>query len=258
MGIPAQSRWWVLTLLIVGVLVLISALALDRPDVVWSDGVPECPHCRHQVRPYSHRCAECGAEFDWVVATHDQSPLSSYSLSAQEADWIRDRVQALGLEVAARRAAAATGLTEEAAVSYLGSVGRGDCGWCGGTQRDLDLPATEKLVVCPACFGTGHSVDCGGDRHVGIGRQSAAVALARYRQLLADLERARIPDATKRAEARRLAEVFLASHEGTHEAGEILFWPTIGADLDPAATDTIVTHTRARLDKVLDALRGGD
>ena len=71
MGIPAQSRWWVVTLLIVGVLVLISALALDRPNVVWSDGVPECPHCRHEVRHYSHRCQHTRSH--WVIWDHPAS-----------------------------------------------------------------------------------------------------------------------------------------------------------------------------------------
>ncbi len=55
MAIPAASRWWIATLLIIGILVAISALALDRPNVVWNDGEPHCPACRKQVEYYSSR-----------------------------------------------------------------------------------------------------------------------------------------------------------------------------------------------------------
>jgi len=257
MGIPAQSRWWVFTLLIVGVLVLISALALHRPNVAWLDGVPLCPHCRHQVELYSNRCAECGAEFDWRIPTREESPLSPYSLSAQEADWIRDRVQELGLEDAAKRVAASTGLSTDAAEAYLGSVGRGDCGWCGGTQRDLSQPIGDTLVVCPACLGTGHAVDCGADGHVGLGHQSAAQALVLYIRHMESVARSMVPLEVKRRDAKQLAETFLSSHEGTGEAEQLIFWPMLGSELQRDKEHTIVWNCRQRLNKVLTALREG-
>jgi hypothetical protein len=49
MGIPVQSRWWVLTLVVVGVLALISALARVPPNVVWSGEAPQSPPSRHEL-----------------------------------------------------------------------------------------------------------------------------------------------------------------------------------------------------------------
>jgi hypothetical protein len=261
MGIPVQSRWWVLTLAVIGVLVLISMLALDRPNVIWAGETPECPHCRHDVELYSHRCADCGGEFDWFAPSEDEAPISSASLSAQEAEWIRERVKVLGPEVAAQRIATDTGLNAEAAAAYLASVGRGDCGWCGGTRIDLAAKDGED-AECPACFGSAHCVACGGDRRVLIGDQRAARALLAYKRELADLLQSRVPDAVKRDEARRMAREFLASHEGTREAQSIAFWPALlprreGGKLY-AGGEPIVVHSRRRLDRVLHALRSED
>jgi hypothetical protein len=258
MLIPARSRWWVFTLLVVAALLLISSLALNHPDVVWSQGKPLCPYCRHPVEPYSHRCAACGGEFDWVVAPPDTSPISSHCLSVQEAAWLHDRVSALGAAEAARRVAHATGLSEEAAAAYLGVVNRGDCGWCGGTRRDLSSPKTDGSVVCPACFGTGDCVDCGPDRRVTLGAQGAARALAQYDLQIEDLRRSHLPGEAKRAEAQRLARAFLVSHEGTREAQHILFWPEVVPDSEhpsrPAFRITVVQRSRERLERVLKAL----
>lgn len=270
MGIPAQSRWWVFTLIVIGALVLISMLALDRPDVIWAGTTPECPHCRHEVRPYAHRCADCGGEFDWASPGEEDSPISSASLSAQEAEWVRDRVKALTPEVAAQRVAEATGLRLEVATLYLETLGQGDCGWCGGTRRDPAAPDGET-GECPACFGSGDCVECGGDRRIRIGDQRAARALASYERELADILASKVPDDVKLDEARRLARTFLASHEGTAEAARIRFWPdlmprTFGATEGEitetsggrARTDsgrTIVDRARARLNAVLLALK---
>lgn len=265
MGIPAQSRWWVFTLVVVGILVLISMLALDRPNVIWAGTSPECPHCRHEVRAYSHRCGDCGGEFDWVVPSDEESPISTASLSAQEAEWVRDRVKALTPEVAAQRVAKATGLSSEAAGIYLETVGRGDCGWCGGTRSDLAATADEASE-CPACFGSGDCVNCGGDRRIRIGDPRAARALVVYKRELADIVQSRVPDEVKLQGAQRLAREFLASHEGTLEAGQIVFWPQllprVVGDVGPGGGrkvaeggGTVMTHARRRLDAVLGALK---
>lgn len=255
MGIPAQSRWWVLTLAVIGILVLISMLALDRPNVIWLGDEPQCPHCRHDVQPYSHRCADCGGEFDWFTPGEDEGPISSASLSAQEAEWVRDRVKALGPEEAARRVAEATDLSAEAAAEYLASVGRGDCGWCGGTRRDLSAGAKPD-DVCPGCFGGGNSVACGGDRRVRIGDERAARALVVYKRELADLLASHVPVAVKHTEGRRLAREFLSAHEGTREAESILFWPRVPVGQEAVAVgEAIVWKGRERLNAILQALR---
>ena len=257
MGIPAQSRWWVFTLVVIGILVLISMLALDRPNVIWAGATgvkPECPHCRHEVRPYSHRCADCGGEFDWVVPSDENSPISTASLSAQEAEWVRDRVKALTPEVAAQRVADAIGLPLPAATAYLETVGRGDCGWCGGTRRDLAAPEGE-IEDCAACFGSGDCIECGGDRRIRIGDQRAARALVAYRRELADVLAGRLPEEVKREEAKRLAREFLASHEGTAEAAAIRFWPVVTDPDGAEARKPVTQRCRDRLDKVLAALK---
>ena len=263
MAIPVQSRWWIATLLVVLVLVLISALALDQPDVVWSDATPYCPFCRNVVRLYSHRCAECNGEFDWVVASKEESPISSDSLSVLAAEWLRERVKALGPEESAARASKATGLPAWAADAYLHSIGRGDCGWCGGTRKDLASQASlEDADTCSACFGTGRSIGCGGDRRVRLGDQSAARALAAYAAELHDLDLnagPTSPDA-KRKEARRLAERFLTVHAGTPEAQDIVFWPRAVAPSDwqgalGYVAPTVSEVCRARLRAVVKALR---
>ena len=249
MGIPAQSRWWVFTLIVIGVLVLISMLALDRPNVVWSGTTAECPHCRHEVRSYAHRCADCGGEFDWVSPSDENSPISSASLSAQEAEWVRDRVRDLTPEVAAKRVADATGLSLESATLYLESLGQGDCGWCGGSRRDLTKPTTET-TECPACFGTGDCVECGGDRRIRIGDQRADRALKAYERELADLLKSKVPDEVKLEEAKVLARAFLASHEGTAQAAKVRFWVELLGE-----GTSIVDAARGRVDLVLGALK---
>ena len=166
MHVPASSRWWILTLLIVGTLLLISALALDRPNVVWQSHQPHCPHCRHVVEEYSSRCGDCRGEFDWVIAGKEQSPISTDSLSALDAEWLHARVEELGLETAASRVSDWTGLSTEAATEYVQSVGRGDCGHCGGTTQYLDAEKPEDRETCPCCFGACNSVAFEGDRRV--------------------------------------------------------------------------------------------
>ncbi len=260
MPIPVASRWWILTLLIIGVLLLISALALDRPNVVWQAHEPHCPHCRHEVKEFSNRCGVCRGEFDWAIAGEEQSPISDDSLTVLEAEWVHARVEELGLEVAARRVSEATGLTEKAASDYIQNVTRGDCGWCGGTTRDLDTKEEDAEEPCPCCFGTGNSVACGGDRRVRLGDSTARRSFLAYEAELADLLRSRAGAEERGKEARRLAEEFLSVHAGTQEAARIRYWADIAnprtepGKLTPAPR-TVTQVARSRLDQVLEALR---
>jgi hypothetical protein len=171
---------------------------------------------------------------------------------------VRDRVKALGPDEAATRVAAETKLSVEAAKAYLGSVGRGSCGWCGGTYLD-PARADDADDECPACLGQGKCVGCGGDRKISIGDQRAAKALRTYESELRALLHSRVPDDVKRSEARRLASEFLVSHAGTREAASIRFWPRIVATrVDGRLMDgggTIIEYSRKRLDQVLHALR---
>lgn len=262
MAIPVGSRWWIVTLLIIGTLLLVSALALDRPNVVWQGHLPHCPHCRHEVSEFSSRCADCRGEFDWVIAGDEQSPISIDSLSVLESEWVHDRVEELGLEEAARRVAEYTGLSEEAASEYVQSVGRGDCGWCGGTKRDLSIAEPEAPDVCPCCFGSGNSVACGGDRRVRLGDPTARRAFLTHKAELDDLVGSVATGERRTQEARRLAEEFLTVHAGTQEAAQIIFWGDIaeprGTPGDALAAPRRATRVaRSRLDLVLKALRPG-
>lgn len=263
MAVPVQSRWWIATLVIILVLVLISALALDQPDVVWTDAKPHCPSCRSEVRPYSHRCAACGSEFDWVVAADEESPICEDGLSVLDAEWLRERAKALGPERSAEIVAAAAGISKEAADAYVHSVGRGDCGWCGGTRKDLGSTVpVEDAGPCPACLGTGRCVGCGGDRRVRIGDQSAARGYAAYLAELRDLDlmSGPTPAEAKRAEAQRLAERFLSFHAGTPQAQHILFWPQAvrpaeGPGEFAFEAPTVTGVCRGRLRAILEAFR---
>lgn len=260
--IRPESRWWLLTLAVVAVLVGISFLALDRPDVVWSGGEPYCPHCRSGVEAYATRCAQCDQPFDWSATPDADSPLSTWSLTALEAEVLRDRVQALGEEEAQRRAALALSITPEAAERYLATVGRGRCGWCGGTGEDLGDGDGPGEGPCPVCFGRKWCIACGGDRRIRLGDPAAGRAFETYAQGLRDITPTTLPQPVQQAEARRLNEAFIARHTGTVEATYLVFWPRWRAAeaLATPDADTRVPGLRAvevarrRLDAVLEAL----
>jgi predicted amidophosphoribosyltransferase len=262
-AVRPEFRWWLLTLLLVGILLLISALALDRPDVVWEAGVARCPHCRAEVEPYSRRCRTCREQYDWSVAPDAQSPFSAWSLSALEAEDLQARKTLLGREEAEARVARVLSVSPEAARLYVDHVGRGLCGWCGGTGKDLD-DAPRFLKPCPACLGRGACVGCGGDRRVRVGDEASHLALLAYEAGLHDVSDD-LPVDVQRAEVRRLAEAFLERHAGTLEATRIVFWPLwqpasggeSGTDRPRAAGGPcVVEAARARIDAVLQALRG--
>jgi hypothetical protein len=268
-AIRPEFRWWILTLAVVAVLVAISLLALDRPDVSWRGADPLCPHCQSDVPFYGTRCPTCQQQFDWVVAPEARSPLSPWSLSTLEAERLRARTQALGEEEAARRVARALQVSQEEATQYLLSVGRGRCGWCGGTG--VHMPATPKAeepAPCPVCLGRKWCIACGGDRRMRLGDPGAGVAIETYAQGLGDIAPS-LSQETQRAEVRRLNEAFLARHLGTVEATYLVHWPTWQngswpeLDRPPHGWGTGAPATRAveasrrRLDHVLVALDGG-
>jgi hypothetical protein len=244
-----EFRWVVLTLGVVAVLLTISALALNKPDVLWRDGAAHCPHCGALVEPGSHRCKECREEYEWTVAPDEDSPISRWSLSPLEDAAVRERVKALGHVVAAEKVAAATGLSQDAARLYLEKVGVGRCGWCGGTGKDLEhLDANPS--VCPACLGRERCIACDGDRRIRIGDQGAARAYRHLQAAIADVS-GQVPLDAERAEVRRLTDEFLGRWHGTLEATRVVYWP----DWKPGEQNVrVVEKARGRIDQVLSAL----
>jgi hypothetical protein len=249
MAIHPQYRWMLLTAGVVGVLLAISALALDRRDVVWTEAGPRCPHCRSKVERYSYRCAVCREEYDWAVSPEEDSPHCPYCVSAMGEQHLTQRIQALTLPVAAKRAGDALGWSAEAAQAYLKALRRGRCGYCAGTWKDLRW-AGPKSEECPVCFGDGACIACEGDGRLRLGDWPGARDLARLRLDVAGMP-SRTPLEARRAEVRRLAKEFLDSHAGTEAAASLPFWAAWREDGGgpPAAEEA-----RLRVVRVLDAL----
>ncbi len=259
MAIRPESRWWIVTLVLVGLLFGLSALALDRPNVVWSKGVAHCPHCRAEAGLGARRCGACREEFDWSVAPEEASPLSPWSLSALEEEQLRQRVRVLTTPVAVERLARELALSPEVAQAYLESVGSGLCGWCGGTGQEppspavVERPPAKASVTCQICLGRKQCIACGGDRHMRLGDVGAAEALERYRARIADL-RATVPLDEQRAELTRLQREFLERHAGTVEAQHLILPRSWRGPNSEAHTQTLVEVARERLDALLRAL----
>lgn len=251
MAIRSESRWWIVALLLVGVLFTLSALALDKPDVVWAGHQPWCPQCRSEVRPFSTRCGVCREEFDWYPSGDAESPISTWSLSPLEEELLRGRVKALGEDVAVARLAQALNLTPSAATQYLKQVGSGRCGWCGGNGTELGTDASRPVVSCPVCFGRRACPACGGDRRIRLGDEAAARDLTHYLEALRTLSPT-LSLEVQRAEVRRLGEAFLGAHAGTREAQQVVFAPTF--DVARGQRQTSVEAARGRLEAVLAAL----
>jgi hypothetical protein len=255
MAVRPESRWWIVLLLLAGAIFGLSALALNRADVVWAAGQPRCPHCRSRVEAFSTRCAACREEYDWSASPDEDSPISAHSLSPLEERHLRARIKTLGEDVAVQRVADALKLPRAGVADYLKQVGSGRCGWCGGTGRDLaaGADATEKDSVCPACFGRRACVACAGDRRIRLGDAAAARDLGRYLQDVSAISHLVDLD-EQRAEVRRLGQAFLTvqGNSGTLEAQQVLFAPQWSPD-DPQPRRT-VEACRARLDQVLRAL----
>lgn len=252
-----ESRWWLATLAIVAVLVAIALLALDRPNVVWHEGKAYCPACRSEVALYATKCSACSSGFDWFVAGPDESPLCAYDLSGIEAEEVHLLLTKWGHEEAAKRVAAVLGSSLDVARDYLGSLGRGRCGWCGGTGVEPVLNGSGQAPDCLVCKGGGACIGCGGDRRVTIGSWGAAQALAAYASSVRD-----VPEHTEApmrlAEWEQQGNRFLARHAGTGEAARILHV----AAAEPAGGGRGERYAagaaRARLVAVLAALRQAD
>lgn len=236
MAIRPESRWWIAILVLLALLFGLSALALDRPNVVWREGQPYCPHCRTAVATEAHRCQACREEFDWAVAPDEDSPLSPFTLSAHEVKRAKARIQELGEEQAATLIAQALGTTVVAAREVLSELGVGRCGWCCGTGKELPAaqgPAPATAPPCSVCRGEKACIACGGDRRMRLGDPDAQRALRRYREALADLPAFLTPE-ERRLELMRLGDEFLDRHAGTQQATEILS-ATPGQPERPAA-----------------------
>lgn len=249
MAVGPQYRWILLTAVVVGVLLAISALALDRRDVVWMDGAPRCPHCRSVVERYSYRCPVCREEYDWAISPEEDSPLCPFDLSVLEDQHFTARVKALGLDVAAHRVAESQRLTLEAADAYVRQLKSGRCGWCGGTGKDLGA-TWGKGDVCPICWGAGACIVCDGDHRLRFGEWAAARDFGRMHLEIAALP-GRLPLEARRAEVKRLAKEFLDAHAGSEAAASLPLWTTwTGREGDPTAPGA----ARHRIVEILDAL----
>lgn len=224
MAIPRSMGWLVVTGVIVLTLVGLSVFALDRPDAVWTEGKPACPHCRTDVPHFAHRCPTCREEFDWVVTPDEAQPLCTHCLSPGQEDWVRERKRALGEDAAVERVAKTFSVTPAAAAEYLGVVGRGQCGACGGTGLDVTAEGAE-ILACPVCFGGQRCVACGGDRRVVLGDEPAHGAIQRYRAVVRGVDLAHTPLVAARRELKDAAALFLRRHRGTSGVAELLHWP---------------------------------
>lgn len=263
MAASKSMAWLVVIGAITLALVGLSFVALDKDNVVWRDGRALCPHCRTAVPAGSHRCPTCREEFDWVVPADEDSPVCAYCLSPGEDDLLRERRKALGEADAVARVAAATGLSEAGATAYLRAAGRGQCGWCGGSGRDL-ARADAADALCPVCFGAKHCVFCGGDRRVRVGVEAAARDVSRYRGFVDGLAGDLSSPAATRKEVAGWNEAFLKAHTGEEEAADLLFpesfrplRPGAGpppADLSPDDNRRSSTAARRRASDVVTAL----
>jgi len=248
-AIPRSMGWLVVTALAVLTLVALSMFALDRPDVVWAAGKPQCPHCRADVHAYGRRCPTCREEFDWVATSDETSPACARCLSPAQDEWLRERRRALGEETAAARLAVALGVSAPAAAAYLAVLGRGQCGWCGGTGTDLAAAAEGSGPPCPVCLGDRRCVACAGDRRVLVGLEAAAVDVAGYDALAQTLLAPNSPPNLVRRQLRDAAGVFLRWRIGTTEVEHLLFWPEVpapaGRPTRPAAAAAAERLTQA-------------
>lgn len=251
MAAPKSLAWLAVIGAVVLALVGLSFVALDKDNVVWRDGKALCPHCRTAVPSYGHRCPTCREEFDWVLATDEDSPTCRSCLSPGEDDLMRERKKALGDPDAVARLAQKLSITEAAATEWLKTAGRGQCAWCGGSGRDLakfDAPE----AVCPVCFGARRCVFCGGDRRVKVGSEAAGRDLSRYHGFLSGLEGDRTTDAAVAKDVAGWNEAFLKAHTGELEAASLLMPASARESKDPPLASQ---RARERIDAVFDALK---
>lgn len=259
MAIRPESRWWIVTLVLVGGLFALSALALDRPNVVWNAaGMAACPSCGSEARPGTRRCAACREEYDWVVAPPEVAPASPFALAPLEAAWVKERVTALGEAAASERVAAALSLPVPAALAWLRALDTGTCGWCGGTGLEpaATAPASPasrpEEVPCSTCRGRKRCISCDRGHKVRLGDVEATAAYARLRAAEADF-RPVVTLAARRAEVERLTAEFIERHAGAPEAQRLVVpsqWSGAGGEV----ATCLVARARQRIDQALEAL----
>jgi hypothetical protein len=266
LGVPRQARWLLVTALIVGGLVGLSLLALDRENVVWAGYEPRCPFCRHDVEWYSTRCPACDRDFDWTYAPDEDSPICTHCLAPGEDEHVRLRRKVLGEEAATKRVVDLLKVGPDAAAEYLKRFARGECGWCGGTGKDLAASQPDEVVPCAVCFGGRKCIVCAGDRRIRIGQEGADLAIRRYEALLASFgHEIQAPVERQREEVRRENERFLSRFAGASEARRLRYWrdfPTPEVPLPPSfggggrekVGDMAADRMRARIVEVLQAL----
>lgn len=254
MAIPRSMGWLVVTGGIVLALVGLSFLALDKQNVVWGMGRASCPHCRTAVPAFAKRCPTCREEFDWVVAPDEESPWCGQCLTPGEDEALRLRRKALTEEVVVERVAQALAITPAAATAWLHGVGRGQCGWCGGTGQELATAATTEPAPCSVCFGEKRCIACDGDRRVRVGLEASHAEFARYRAAADVLAAPATPIETARSEIKTANEAFLRRYAGTVEAADLWFAPLFLRGNDEA-TPRAATMARQRLGNVLGALK---
>ncbi len=261
--IRKQSRWWVLTLLILAALITLSALALNRPNVVWEGRHAHCPSCRFAVPPFSSKCTKCATEYDWTESPEEHSPLCEYCLTAMEDGYIRDAVAKLGEPEITKRFSEAIGVSQELAKEVVGRLGRGRCGYCCGTGLALNPSSGSNAsgdnttsAVCPVCLGTTKCIACDGNRRIRLGSRAAHVALADYRRKVADVS-GQLPKATQLDEYTRLAREFIERFVGTQEATEVEI-PLTDEDGEIADPVRAVQAARDRLSALLESLEADE
>jgi hypothetical protein len=223
--------WLVVTGAIVAGLVGLSYLALDKPNAVWRDGKPACPHCRTAVPYYAHRCPTCREEFDWVVSPEEDSPWCASCASEPQMAAMLAGAKALGEAATAERLSKALGLPEPAARAWWKALEPGRCGWCGGTGKDLAGAADAE---CPVCFGGKACIGCDGDRFTRLGNERAELDRDRMERELAPLGRG---TEAYWKEHRGLARDYLRRHAGTFEATRIAVDPAVPPKSPPAPPD---------------------
>ena len=259
MGMPRPARWLLVTALVMGGLVALSLLALDRDNVVWSAYQPHCPFCRNDVKWYSTRCPACDRDFDWTAAPEDDSPICTDCLSPGEDEHVRARRKALTEPVVLDRVSKALAITPEAAAEYLKRFGRGDCGWCGGSGKDLSAPTKPEAPPepCPVCFGGKKCITCGGDRRVRIGQEGADQSIRRYGESIEALNgEIQAPVERQREDVRRETEKFVSRWSGAAEARRLVFWPTYPENMraDASRRRLAVDVVKSRVRRVIEAL----